>query len=45
MVLKYDSLEKVKEQVQYNNSPVVIYGTEMIVDESLSIMSIDLHSI
>ena len=35
MVLKYDSLEKVKEQVQYNNFPVVIYGTEMIVDESL----------
>ena len=23
MVLKYDSLEKVKEHVQYNNSPVV----------------------
>jgi len=30
MVLKYDSLEKVKEHVQYNNSPVVIYGAGMI---------------
>lgn len=30
MVLKYDSLEKVKEHVQYNNSTVVIYGAGMI---------------
>ena len=30
MVLKYDSLEKVKEHVKFNNFPIVIYGAGMI---------------
>lgn len=30
MVLKYDSLEKVKEHIIINNSPIVIYGAGMI---------------
>lgn len=30
MILKYDSLDKVKQYVNINNSPIVIYGAGMI---------------
>lgn len=30
MILKYDSLDKVKQYININNSPIVIYGAGMI---------------